>query len=505
MGDIIAGKYEVRGLIGQGGIGTVLRAYHRGLDEEVAIKVLNAGALADDEMRTRFRREARAAAKITSDHIARVFDFGEMDGGVPFLVMELLEGQDLGRLVARRGALDAIEVARWLMQACEAIAEAHALGIVHRDIKPDNLFLSRRRDGSETAKVLDFGISKKVSQDGQGMTSTSSTLGSPLYMSPEQLISPKNVDHRTDIWSLGAAMYELLSGAPPFRAETLTALAMKVVNEPHESMSAHGQWIDPDIEKVVDQCMAKLPRNRYASVAELVADLAPFCPQQGEISLPRTAALSDAATRRSSGDLKLDETVPLVGPDSEPPARRETVAASVPLDRTPLDRPGADTVPWNDAPPDTLAFSAGPPSGAVDKPPARHTHAAFGVTDAPSSQGRSPWPALVASAAIVVIGPMLWLWISHESAPHPAAPSHELSASTSTAPAPAADVHTADASSTAPPTSSALPSSTPSAIPATVPRPRAWPRPQSWPRPTATASTTSSAKPAASNLYDNRD
>jgi serine/threonine-protein kinase len=289
VGDIIADKYRIDRIIGRGGMGVVFGAHHLQLDETVAIKVLLPEALADESATQRFEREARAAAKIKSEHVARVHDLGKLPGGAPYIVMELLEGEDLGARLGRLGPLPIEQIAERMLQACEALAEAHALGIVHRDLKPENLFVVKRRDGSEVTKILDFGISKALSS--QTMTRTANLVGSPLYMSPEQLKTPKLVDHRTDIWSLGVVLYELATGEAPFSAESLPELALRIVDDQLPTMSQRSFAVPPFFEAITRLCLAKRREDRYQSVAELAADLAQYAPLQGRSTVERTRAI----------------------------------------------------------------------------------------------------------------------------------------------------------------------------------------------------------------------
>src|SRR5687768_2291671 len=197
-GDILVGKYRVERVLGLGGMGVVVAAQHLGLDQRVAIKFLFPEAFSHPEALLRFDREARAAAKIKSEHVARVTDVGTLENGAPYMVMEYLEGEDLAEYLRREGALRVEEAVQLVLQACEAIDEAHKLGIVHRDLKPANLFCIQKADGSRTIKVLDFGISKLThsvpATRGMAMTGASAMMGSPLYMSPEQMRSPRTVD-----------------------------------------------------------------------------------------------------------------------------------------------------------------------------------------------------------------------------------------------------------------------------------------------------------------------
>lgn len=221
-GQVIDDKFEVERLLGRGGMGVVVQARHLELDQRVAIKLLKEGVLEGDEAVQRFTREARALAKLGGEHVVRVTDVGRLPQGTPYMVMEYLDGEDLSASLRRRGPLPPDEVADYLVQACAGLAEAHATGLVHRDLKPANLFLARRTDGTTQVKVLDFGIAKSIG--GTRLTADFAVLGSPRYMSPEQLRAPRSVDARTDIWALGAIAFRLLTDKPPFAAEGLEQL-----------------------------------------------------------------------------------------------------------------------------------------------------------------------------------------------------------------------------------------------------------------------------------------
>ncbi|MBL8609590.1 MAG: protein kinase, partial [Myxococcales bacterium] len=226
------GKYRVERVLGAGGMGVVLAARHVELGSEVALKVMNLeGATSED--RARFAREARAAATLKSDHAARVHDVDTLPSGAPYMVMELLEGEDLAARVDRSGPLEPADVVAWMLQACDALAEAHERGVVHRDLKPQNLFLAERRGGAPPAvKVLDFGLAKvddRGQREGDSLTRTSVFMGTPYYMAPEQVRSAKNVDARTDVWALGACMYTLLTGEPPFPGPNVGAICKGIL------------------------------------------------------------------------------------------------------------------------------------------------------------------------------------------------------------------------------------------------------------------------------------
>jgi serine/threonine protein kinase len=279
-GQILAGKYRVEGVLGVGGMGVVVAAHHLQLDEKVAIKFLLPTMLRNREIVGRFSREARAAVKIKSEHVARVSDVGTLENGSPYMVMEFLEGGDLAAWLQRRGPLAPEQAVHFVLQACVGVASAHGMGIVHRDLKPANLFCVRGNDGQFVVKVLDFGISKISStlgaDSGGAMTHTAAVMGSPFYMSPEQMQSAKEVDARTDIWALGVVLYELLTGSTPFAGESFAEIAIKVATASFPPLRAFRPDVHPDLEGVVLKCLEKDKARRYANVGELALALAAF-------------------------------------------------------------------------------------------------------------------------------------------------------------------------------------------------------------------------------------
>jgi serine/threonine-protein kinase len=296
-GDVLDGKYRVERVLGVGGMGVVVAATHLQLEQRVALKFLLPAAVGNAEVVARFAREARAAVRIQSEHVARVIDVGTLSTGSPYMVMEFLEGSDLADSVASRGALPVAEAVGCVLQASEAIAEAHALGIVHRDLKPANLFLARKAGRDAIVKVLDFGISKTTESGApSSLTKTSAMLGSPLYMAPEQMTSPKDVDARTDIWALGVILYELLVGAPPFVAETMPELVYLITQRDAERVTKKRADLPEALSDVVARCLQRAPADRYANVAELVAALVPFGPPRSEVSLDRVSRVLGAPT-----------------------------------------------------------------------------------------------------------------------------------------------------------------------------------------------------------------
>jgi len=290
-GTVIENKYVIEEEIGSGGMGVVVAARHAVLQQRFAIKFLVVG-IDDPETVRRFIREARAASELKSEHVVRVHDVGELPNSQPYMVMEYLEGDDLGALLAEQGPLRITQAVNFVLQACEAVAEAHAHGIVHRDIKPRNLFLTARPDGTDQIKVMDFGVSKIVTRDkGLELTDGRSLLGSPYYMSPEQVRCPADADARSDIWSMGATLYELLTGQRAFQADSLPTLSLKIVNDPIVPPSKLRSEIPQGIDAILRKCLAKDPKARYQTVAELASALSPFAGSDARIAARRAVRI----------------------------------------------------------------------------------------------------------------------------------------------------------------------------------------------------------------------
>jgi WD40 repeat protein/serine/threonine protein kinase len=290
-GDLLAGKYRLEQVLGTGGMGVVMAATHLHLGRMVAVKFMLPDKASDAESVERFAREARATVRLKSEHVTRILDVGTLDNGSPYLVMEYLEGTDLATIVRCDGPLPVAVAADYIIQALDALGEAHAMGIVHRDLKPSNLFITRRADGSAWLKVLDFGISKLASHGGDAsLTGTHSIIGSPAYMSPENLWSSKLVDVRSDIWSLGIILYELVSGRAPFSAPAFSTLVLKVALEPLPSLSGP-EPIPAGFAAIVRRCLEKDPSRRFESAAELAAALEPFAPAGAVLVVDRIRRL----------------------------------------------------------------------------------------------------------------------------------------------------------------------------------------------------------------------
>jgi serine/threonine-protein kinase len=304
-GTLWAGKYRIEGLLGRGGMGSVYSAFHEDLRHRVAIKILHSG---DAASAGRLIREAQITARLGGVHVPRIFDLGRVPGGAPYIVMEYLIGEDLAQVLAR-GPVSPSEAVDYVLQACVVLGPAHAAGVVHRDLKPANLYLAAQEGGPSVLKVLDFGISKGGFQEdaveAQSLTSTGTLVGSPLYMSPEQIRASKDVDARSDVWSLGVILHELVTGERPFHGDTLSALAVAIATEAPSRPSALCPGVAPGLELAILRCLEKERAARFPSVASLSQAIAPFAKsttggaqsrsKPGRVSLARLGALAVGA------------------------------------------------------------------------------------------------------------------------------------------------------------------------------------------------------------------
>ncbi|APR83249.1 serine/threonine protein kinase [Minicystis rosea] len=381
VGTLIGGKYRVDGTLGEGGMGVILAATHVELDRPVALKLLRARGSGEDE--ARLHREARALSRLDGEHIARVLDVGRLDDGAPYVVIERLEGRDLARVLRDHGPLPIADAARFILEACEGIAEAHALGIVHRDLKPSNLFLTQRRDGSACLKVLDFGISKAPGTllGDRSLTSPSAVMGSPWYMSPEQLASAKNVDARTDIWALGVVLHELVAGTPPFDAETAAGIGARIAAGEPPRLRDIRRDVPRALEDVVLRCLAKDPNARFQTVATLARALAPFA-ESSDASVDRIA--------RMLGD------APAVA-EAPPPPRRRSIPLAATLSLAAVALTAAVLFARSRAPA-TLATSATASAAAPAATTSISTASEPPPTTAPITTASVPAPITTASA-----------------------------------------------------------------------------------------------------------
>ncbi|MGC4086609.1 MAG: protein kinase [Polyangiaceae bacterium] len=352
-GDVLAQKYRVERLLGKGGMGYVFAAFHEQLGRRVAVKFMTPQLCRNPEAVARFLREARSSARITGEHVARVIDVATHDDGTPYMVMEYLSGRDLALELEERRYFPVNEAVTYVLQACEALAEAHGYGIVHRDLKPSNLFLTRRADGSALVKVLDFGISKAIADsDGtdpnatESLTASQHLLGSPHYMSPEQVRTPRTIDARSDIWALGVILHELISGQRPFRGDTPMAILAAVVSDATPTLSSILPNLPRELKQVVQRCLEKEPSRRFPSVAALALALEPFAGPESRPLVGRIEGIV-RATKSSSPSLKFDSLPPAT--PGEVPATLESArdspygleARTAPQKAPPSSKPGA--------------------------------------------------------------------------------------------------------------------------------------------------------------------
>ena len=368
-GEILADKYEVGEPLGAGGMGVVVAARNVDLRKDVAIKLLHPELLGDAEAVARFLREARLMAALQSEHVTRVYDVGRLPGGAPYMVMERLHGTDLHK-VARRGALS-IEVAiDIILQAGEAVAEAHAQGIIHRDLKPANLFLATRVAGSTLIKVMDFGISKMIAArrggleftlDG-GLTAPATLMGTPHFISPEQIVAAHAVDHRTDIWALGAILHRLIAGSVPFEAEDSIACLQRVISDPPTPLRERCPAAPPALEAIVLRCLEKDVDRRMPSVAALAQALAPFAAVRSLPSVDRIRRTSGPPSEPEEGP----RSTPVPCSTARPGGPRTLILVPEPLEPiTPFRVPGPSATTTRGA------TSAGLRWGPTPSPPSQ--------------------------------------------------------------------------------------------------------------------------------------
>lgn len=399
IGATVAGKYRIEALIASGGMGAVLRAHHEVLDQTVAIKVMRPELASAREAAQRFLREARAAAKIASDYVCRVTDVDLLEDLTPYMVMEHLHGQDLEGIVEGPDEVSVTDAVDYTMQALAGLEAAHAIGVVHRDLKPSNLFLVSRADGTKRIKVLDFGISKVMDGESGGLkagatTSTEAILGTPRYMSPEQISSAKDVDARTDVWAMGLILYELLGKHYPFEGESAGAVLASVLTTDPPPLRKLRRDVPPELHTAVHRCLAKDREHRHASARELLDELGPFASRRVQALLLRNE-IDDPAT----GDAALD------------PAEMPTVEASVAAALGELDMSRDELDALADAAAGETAVADEVATAPTLPPPEDDAKSALSIATANTalsihqpSGGRAGTSRLVGVAAITAVG-----------------------------------------------------------------------------------------------------
>jgi eukaryotic-like serine/threonine-protein kinase len=393
-GEVFAEKYVVEGVLGEGGMGRVLSARHIELERPVAIKVIHSEWARDPDSSRRLVREARAAANLSSKNIACVYDLGRTPNGLPFIVMERLFGSDLGQLV-RNGPLPPEKAVPYMIQALAALREAHARGIIHRDLKPQNIFLTKGPTGHDLIKILDFGLAKDFARSPDPNVSSKLTgmhmmLGSPHFMSPEQIRDAREVDARSDIWSIGATLYLLLTGRYPFVAPNAHVVCAKILSDKPESMLRYRRNIPQELDRIVLRCMARDPAARFASAEQLERALrdclkpAPAeAPAPPSIAPPTIAPFVAAPNARPAAALPI--TAPVI---RDRPSSRQSLAMTIP----PVPRPVTPVLAPLPAP--VLPYDAQPVQAPA--PSARVSDRAATVS------GTKVWRAVLAFAAAVL-------------------------------------------------------------------------------------------------------
>jgi serine/threonine-protein kinase len=364
-------------------MGSVWIARHETLGSELAVKMLDSPG---DEARARFLQEARGLAQLDSPHIVRVFDQGVAQDGTLYIVMERLRGEDLGVRVRRVGRLDLATTTEIVRQSCLALARAHALGIVHRDIKPANVFLVEA-EGAVFVKVLDFGIAKFAGAEDMNLTTTGAVMGTPYYMSPEQVVNPRTIDHRSDLWSLGVVAYAALAGTVPFQGETLGALMIAINQASFAPMRTHRTDVPLELEDWLRRAMSRDPAGRFSSAAEMADALTAFGGRRS--ALPSAASMPSAPA--AAGPLQAESLAPWSTAASGP------YAASMPLQSTPVSATGPGAQPRAPQPRLTASPYAAPAySPAVPSP---GSHPMPSGAQIPSPAAPSPWAPMAMAGA----------------------------------------------------------------------------------------------------------
>jgi len=313
-GALLAGKYRAQRVLGAGAMGVVVQVATLEGTEILALKFLRPSVARDPSAAARFRREAEAAGRIESPHVVKISDVGELDTGSPYLVMEFLEGITLDAHIADGKRLPADQACDLALQIAEGLAAAHAMGVIHRDIKPANLFVTHGPNGDELVKIVDFGVSKILDPQGPAaanLTRTQTSVGSPLYMSPEQMRSARNANFRTDQWSLGAVLYRMATGHLPFDAKSLPRLCAQVLEADFVPITTRCPELPAEFATAVERCFRLSPADRYPDIAGLAEALVPFATPAGrERAIRCRALLSGDASRITAPVPSVETTKP---------------------------------------------------------------------------------------------------------------------------------------------------------------------------------------------------
>ncbi len=341
VGTVLDGKFQIEKELASGPGGDVYEAVHLGLGSRVAVKVLRPGIPETaDIRRKRFMREARVAARIKSDHVVRVFDIVAPERGITYIVMELLDGETLHQRFRRVGPMPAEQAVGYVLQATKPLAELHDAGIVHRDVKPSNIFIARTEDGHERVKLLDFGVAafqQPLTRGESSLTLSEAIVGTPRYMAPEQVVAASRVDARTDVWALGVTLYELLAGAPPFRGETVLAVLNQIERQEPKPLSVIAPNVPRALAALVHRCLEKDPALRPADARALAAalgapdDAAPAPSTKATLDPVRPRAVSMTNVEGGASPVQSPTTLDAAPPSAPVSNRRRAAAISIAL------------------------------------------------------------------------------------------------------------------------------------------------------------------------------
>jgi serine/threonine-protein kinase len=499
-GAVLAGKYRVERILGEGGMGVVVAAHHTALQQQVALKLLRGAALGRPDATERFLREARNAVRLRSQHVARVFDVGTLENGWPYIVMEYLEGADLDQVVRVKGPLPPARAVGHVLQACEAVAEAHALGIVHRDLKPHNLFLTTGFGGLDLIKVLDFGISKSTAAVEGVLTQTNSSVGSPLYMSPEQMRTPRAVDFRTDIWSLGVTLYEIIAGRPPFDAETYPELVLRVTEGPIAPLATVRTDVPRGISALIMKCLERDPNQRFADIADLATALEPF-------AAPDSRPAAENA-RRALGRSPSARNIPVSSSEASVPFPLVNERSPNTVDEATVDTVrGPDTVISGTE--NTVKSAQPPAKDALVGSGASAAQAWSGSLSAsspvvPLEKSRLPWIAFAFGVGVMIaVGAGVFMKMRARQGEEVTPAASLVPAASISAPIPIATLSVAAIATDTPPIASASASGVPTAITTPI-APAASARPRRHRTPPTSGPTPGAGKPPVDEIPSER-